>query len=784
MRLVYIALAWVIGIVLASSNQSGAFFLPIIWLVLVALATLTLWLMWQDRQQRFLIITLLAFTLGGLRATLTHNASDIMRYNNSGGLTIEGVIIAEPDIRDDRTQLRLQVETVTSASQTLVTNGVVLVETPRTEQINYGDRIRATGILITPAEYDTFSYADFLAREGVFSIMRFAAIEVTDHNQANPIYAALLNAKATAQNIINHNLPEPQAGLLSGILLGNERGISPEVSDAFARVGASHVIAISGFNMVILSGVILKLLGGLPFKRRWQVVIAIAIIGAYTIFVGANAAVIRAAVMSSVLIIGQSLRRKTYVPATLAFVAIMMTALTPTVLWDISFQLSFFATLGLALYVDPLSRQFRRFLDWFLPPNLVDITTSFLAEPLIVTIAAQITTLPLIVLYFGRLSSVSIIINLLIIPPQAALLIIGVLATLAAFIVPVIGQILYWLDFILLSWTISLVRLFSRLSFADVDFKVDARLITLYFIVLLGAAMLQATQPTWAIRLGHFLRRRAVVTATLFAGGLIVTLSVIIFLSRPDGRFNLWLLDAGHSNAILMQTPSGAQILVDGGRFPSRLLTMIGDRIPFYDRELEVVVITQPDVFEYGALPAVLSRYSAGTVLTNGQPNLGETYAELQSALSAYPVVNVRAGYTLTTDDGVTLEVLHPQGLPDLNSSMDDETLVLRVRYGDVSFLLTSDLSATAQRALMDAGEWPLASVLQIPQHGGSRSLNSEFLAAVQPQVVLLQSDAANQRGDPEPDTLNLLGDTPIYRTDEQGTIHMWSDGQNLWVEE
>jgi competence protein ComEC len=255
------------------------------------------------------------------------------------------------------------------------------------------------------------------------------------------------------------------------------------------------------------------------------------------------------------------------------------------------------------------------------------------------------------------------------------------------------------------------------------------------------------------------------------------------FLSRPDGLLHVWLLDVGHSNAVLMQTPAGAHVLVDGGSFPSRLLTALGDRMPFYDREIETLVLTQPDANNYSALAAVVNRYDVGVVLMNGQPNLSPEFATLQAYFAPQDVIPVRAGYRLVVADGVTLEVLHPQTTPDINDSLDDQALVLRVLYGDVSFLLTGDISISGQQALLDAGQWPQSAAMQLPQHGAIRSLSDEFLSAAQPQVVLLQADASNRRGDPDPDTLAMLNDVPIYRTDEHGKLHLWTDGVKLWAQ-
>jgi competence protein ComEC len=782
MKLIYIALGWAAGIILAANNTSGS--AAPVWLGLVGLAIIAAWLAWPDHALRWNVIAIVAFALGGLRMSFVPISSEIAAFNNSGGLTIEGTIADEPDVRDDQTQIRVAAESITRAGQTTATSGLVLVRVPRSADVRFGDRITATGLLIAPAEFDTYSYADYLGRSGVFSIMQDAAVEVLERNPADKFRAGLYDFKTqAAQHIVRH-LPEPQASLLTGILLGNDNGISPEMADAFSRVGASHIIAISGFNMVVLSGAIMGLLKHTPLSDRRAAAIGIAVIFVYTLLVGASAAVVRAALMSSLLVIGTAIRRKTYVPASLAFVALCLSLLNPTVLWDIGFQLSFFATLGLALFADPLAKRFDVLLNNLLPPSLARTIGGFLAEPLIVTLAVQITTLPLIALYFGRLSLVVVLSNLLIVPAQPAVLFLGIAATLIAFAVPALAQILYWYDLVLLSWTTTIVRLLARLPFADVEFHVDPRLVALFFAVLIGGALMQATQPTWAQRFSHFVRQRAVASTTLLGGFATACLIGAVFFSRPDSKLHLWLLDAGHSNAVLMQTPGGAQILIDGGRFPSRLLTSLGDRLPFNDQEIEVLVMTQPDENEYAALPALLSRYDVGVVLTNGQPNLSPAFASLQDQLARHEVRPVTAGYILNVDDGVSLEVLHPQVQPELSDSLDDTALVLRVKYGELSFLLTSDLSFEGQQALLDSGQWPLASVLQLPQHGRVRSLNEAFLAAVQPQLVILQSDPTNRLGDPNPDTLALLGDTPLLRTDHQGIIHLWTDGQNLWRDE
>jgi competence protein ComEC len=289
--------------------------------------------------------------------------------------------------------------------------------------------------------------------------------------------------------------------------------------------------------------------------------------------------------------------------------------------------------------------------------------------------------------------------------------------------------------------------------------------------------MAQATQPEWIVRLVRFVHSRAVQTATILAGVCVIALTGAVAANRPDGMLHIWLLDVGGFNAVLAQTPGGAHYLIDGGSFPSRLLTALGSRMPFNDREIEVVAITQPDEANFRALGAALERYSAGVVITNGQPNLGEAWAELQTTIGGSEQLAVLAGYTLESYDGTLLEVLHPQEQPTLDDNLDDGTLVLRLSYGEVSFLLTSDTSSAAQQSLTESTQLRPATVLQLPR--GGATLDEAFFDAAQPQLVVMQNESANRRENP--DVLTLLGNTPLFRTDQGGTIHLWTDGRSLW---
>ncbi len=778
MRLVYWTLFWCFGIVVAASY---AFISDSIWLVAAVLLILTAFLGRSFSRLQVALWLSVAFAFGGLRMAAMPDTAPIAQYNGTT-LTISGVAIDIPDIRDDRVQFRLQTETVLRNDEVIPTSGYVLVQAPPFTNVSYGDHIDATGMLITPAEFDTFSYADYLARRGVYSIMPNAAVAIVGKTPPSPLLRAIFELRTRAKAAISHALPEPQAALLTGILLGDEGGIAPQVRDAFNTTGAAHIIAISGFNMVIVSQLAIAFASHF-MSRRAATVFGIIFIALYTLLVGANAAVVRAAIMSSLLAVAPLFKRRTYMPASLAFATLLMTLENPTVLWDISFQLSVFAALGIALYAEPLLKAFRHLFDLYIPPvGARMMVIGILEEGLIVSLAAQIFTLPLVILYFGRLSPYLLLVNVLVTPVQSLLLIGGGLAVIVAFFSAPLALPLFWFALVWLSWTISVVRFFAQLPTASLTITVDPRWVALYFCVLIGIAMANATEPRWLDSFWRWLSRR-LTPATLGVGILVpLVLTIGMLNAQPDGKLHVWFLNVGHSNGVLIQSPGGAHILVDGGRFPSRLLTALGDRLPFYDHTIELLAITHPDRWDIGALNAVASRYQIGAVLYHGQPNQTPEFLALQNALVYSDWVEARQGYTVRMDDGLLIEVLYPVQPPLITDSLNDNALVLRLQYGTVSFLLTSDLSADGQLALLDSSAWPTATVLQLPAHATRGSLAPEFLAAVQPSAYAVQIDPANRRGDPDGDVLNLLDDAiPLYRTDERGVLHFWTDGAELW---
>lgn len=782
MTLLYLVAAWAAGIFFAPEGSPIA---P--WLAL-AVVSIVLAYGIRRRPWRLGLVCAALFLLGAARyswATHPPPADHIQHYVDSGYATVTGVIARDPDVRDQHVNLHIQVESLRLDNTSHQVQGMILVQAPRYGEYAYGDRVEIGGTLLTPPEFDDFSYRDYLARRGIHAMIPNAQVETLEHDQGRPWMAAMYALKTRAQKTIDRLLPSPQAPLLSGILLGVESSIPDDVREAFNRTGTSHIIAISGANIVIVIGVLMKLLKPGLGKHRagWVTMLGV---GSYTLFVGADPAVVRAAIMGSMAILASQSGRKTHGLTSLAFAIWLMTLWNPLTLWDIGFQLSAAATAGLVLLGDFFTGGLERLLRRGFTDQTAQQITRWLSEPIAISLAAQVTTTPLILVYFGRLSIISLLANILIVPVQSFIMTLGWLAVMMGLIWPLLGEPLAWVVWLPLSYTLGIVRALAKPDWASVTVSLSPSYAWSVYAVLLILGLIILQHPDDRTALFQRIRQR-ITTYGIIVTGTIVTLLVwSMALHQPDGKLHVWFLDVGHGHAVLIKTPDGAYILVDGGPNPTRLRSAVGDRLPFWDRDLDLLVVTQPKTDSINSIPALLDHYNAGLVLTNGHVEDSESYQALVQSWEQHgiEVVPVTAGYRIQTGDNVTLEVLHPQTPPQTEDKIEEQGMVLRLSYGNTSFLLVSDLSEKAEQILLDAAWYIGSTVLELPSHGSAETNSVAFLETVHPQVGAVIVAAGNRAGLPDSETLDRLSaeDIPLYRTDQDGTIEMATDGHTLWI--
>ena len=512
-------------------------------------------------------LLLIALAIGGLRfhggqKPITSNS--LAYYNDRGTYTITARIFDPPDKREDAVYLDLTVIEIedplaSDPQDTIrVITGKLRVRMAASTDYQIGDVLRFTGAPLTPSEDERFSYKDYLARQQIGTVMYYPrSVQLVDHVQTGFLRAKLESLRQKAREILFSQYPQPESSLLAGILLGLERDMPQSLVRSYQQTGTAHIIAISGFNMGVLAFVFMKVFSRV-LNRYWAVLVSALVIMIYTVFVGGSPSVIRAAIMAVTAFGGHLVGRRQSGLNALGFTAALMCLFNPLLLEDVSFQLSFAATLGLVLFADPLGAWARDRLTHLLPEGTARRISEPLNQYLLFTLAAQLLTFPIIAYHFGRISFSSFLANPLILPAQPPLLIMGGISTILGAISPALGKIASLFTWPLASYSNFIADQFSRMISGSLAVDPQIALFLLAFVVLFILLFIFRGYLT------KHLKGKYYWIIYLLVLGAISIWSIIIH--RPDGYLHVNLLRAGEKSVLMFYTPSGQTVLFDPGK--------------------------------------------------------------------------------------------------------------------------------------------------------------------------------------------------------------------------
>ena len=659
--------------------------------------------------------------------------------------------------------------------------GKLLTTVPRYAGVRYGQRLALTGRLETPPASPDFDYREYLQAQGVRSLLRYPGWQLLPGLDGSPLLRAAYAAKERLRLATERSLPDPEAGLLNGILLGLGHTLPEELYDGYRRVGLTHIIVISGFNLGLVVQLVLALAGRLFHRWRalWFSLVAVSL---YALFVGATPPVVRAAIMAGLCLLAQRLGRRAHLLTALALASLLMSAANPLILWGASFQLSFASTLALALLEPRLAAAAEVGLAGAGARRWLPL----LRELLLASLAAQLATLPIIWATFGEVSLVSLLANLLALPSQGGIMALGWPVPLLGLVHPALGRVAGLPVWALLRWTNLVVEWLARLRWAAISVPpVPGPVIWAFYGGLLTAALLprrtpQITDDDDAPKArGQGLWR--------YALPALAALVAILWTALPDGKLHVFALDVGQGDAMLLRTPRGRTVLVDGGPDPLLLTARLGRVLPFWQRRLDLVVSTHADGDHLGGLIPVSQRYRVEAALESPcQPasDLTKAWRDGLSAQGVMPLVGV-AGVQVELEPGLMLTVLHPDAdMSCADSASNDLSVVVLVTYGDCRILLTGDASAEVERRLVAAYGLDDLTLLKVAHHGAAISTSEALLAEARPRVALVSVGRDNTYGHPAAEVLDRLAGygSQVLRTDQQGTIEFSTDGARYWV--
>jgi competence protein ComEC len=422
---------------------------------------------------------LLFLVIGILRMQISefNIASDkLSKLNGKGQITMTGIISDEPDVRDVSQKLKVKVNLPFKAG-----NSIVLVTAPRYPEYEYLDKIKVAGKMETPMVTDDFNYKDYLLKDHIYSVINFSKIELISRKHSYDIfsyfYEKILFLKEKLSQSIQNNFSPPHSLILEGIILGNNKNMTQDLRDKLNITGLRFLTAISGVHVIILSAILVALLLFLGFSRNWSFYTSIIFIWLYVVITGFTASGIRAATMGSIFIFAEIFGRQNTSSRTIVLTASFMLLQNPLLLiYDIGFQLSFMASLGI-IYLKPSISYFLKSIFKEKFKELLDIIS--------VTFTAQIFTLPLMVYNFGMVSLIAPITNILILPVMPWILSFGFLFSICAAISKFLGWVFFLPCYFFIGYFLKVMDLFSQpwmgKSVANVSY---IWLLTTYFVII------------------------------------------------------------------------------------------------------------------------------------------------------------------------------------------------------------------------------------------------------------------------------------------------------------
>lgn len=636
--------------------------------------------------------------------------------------------------------------------------------------LSKGDRVEIKGKLtapLPPGNPGEFDYKTFLAREKIYYILNLNEgqnLKILSYN-TNFLYKLSNNYRQKLEISANKSMGEEAASILLGMLIGKIDGIDQNQYEDYQKTGIVHVFSVSGlhvgFLLIFCHGIITLL----NLSSRSKFYVSLIVLFIYGTLVGWPVTVIRASLMGGLGLFALYVKREKNLLDSLGLAGLLIIMIDPYAPFKIGFQLSFVATWGL-VYLYPLIK------------NSLRIENKII-HYILIPVCAQIPTIPFIAYHFNLFSAISVVSNVVLGYILGVIVILG----FAAMTVLLVSNSLFTLIVIPTSALIELVQVINSwlvsLPFAYINVATPSILITIVYFIGLTLIL-------------YYFNKRGNPLVAIAGLALIVIFMIIIILPASfynKGKLEVVIIDVGQGDSILIKSPQGKFILIDGGGSDfsdvgkRKVLAYLNHR---GIRNLYLAINTHPDTDHLRGLETVLSEVAVKNIGIPYTLRDSENYQHLKTIAEGQKarLIPLKKGQTINIEPNLTFEVLHPDASNYSPSSNNDQSVVLLTKYHHFSILLTGDMEKKGLERMLVNQDLPKVTVLKIPHHGSRNSLVPELYQMTSPQYGVISAGKNNSFGHPHEEILEHLsyyGTIPL-RTDQGGLIRIESDGSHLQI--
>lgn len=736
-------------------------------------------------------------------------------------------------------------------------------------QLRHGARIRVMTVLDRDEDYrnpGVLPFTEFLERQGHDATGVIKSPLLVERLDDEPVFlpvAWLYEWRHHLEAKFDRHFSAETAGVLAAVLLGNRRKVSRAVADRFREGGTFHVLVIAGLHISFIAGLLFVLLKRITRNRVVQFVCLAAMLFAYAMAVGAQMPVIRAALVFTLGIFAPLVWRRANSLNVIAAAALVLLVWRPSDLLDPSFQLTFLSVISIVVLAVPIITRMQQVGTWRpthetpYPPSgppwfrslsetifwserawKAEMAASnvsyrlfktgwadkferwhlqrlmrFSVAAVFVSATVQVGMLPLLVIYFHRLSFASLLLNIFVGVAMAGLAFVALAATLLAQFSSVVAAPLIFLSEKIEWLMVHAIDPFNRLNIAAIRLPHyhgwAASIYVLYFMCLSVIAIAlfrwHPLRPEMITGARTFLRRSHLISLVAVFGLLLaVIISHPLSAARADGKLHVDFLDVGQGDSALMIMPDGATLLIDGGGRPNidwqssddtdekfeRDTRSIGERVVseyLWARGLDhidYILPTHADADHIDGLNDVARNFKVRGAIVSRTPADDAEYIRFAQTMKAasVPIERIGAGDILHSGE-VAIDVLWPSPAANTDAPWrNNDGTVLRIRYGDQAFLFTADIEKEAERAIVNQGTDLRSDIVKVAHHGSRTSSTPDFIAATRAQLAIISVGRTSIFGHPNKEVVDrwCTSGAQVITTGERGTISVVTDGKDL----
>ncbi len=815
---IYILIAFIAGIIAGSYFKSCYYPLLIAATIDLFLLLITVRNKWQTTA--LLLIISFTFLLGIFNIQkqiyFIKDNQNIYRYVDKGKMTIEGFVIESPLAYSDRNVLIIHCLRVLQDKSYIPVSGNIRLTIPSSLNFQYGDFIRFHSTLKKIQSFNnpgSFNYERMMNIHGIYAsgfINNSAGIILLRNNSLSGIRLKLESFRNYLKQIIYQNSSSPQREVIEAMTIGNQKQIPSDVRDNFNKTGTAHILSINGLHIGIIAAsafffVFIILKRSECLMLRFNIIKLSATAAFFMVMISALIAgmgipVLRSTMMAFIFLIALLSGKQKDLYNTLAAAALIILIISPEALYDSAFQLSFVAVLAL-IYIVPRFRElpFKRIKTL---PLWTQSIIRYIYLSALVCSAVTIGTLPLLIYYSNSVSSITIIANMISVPLLGTLtLSILMFFILFAFFSPVTAGYFIKLASFFTQMSINIISKMAAIPFSHFTLTTPCMIEVMIFYLLIYLAIQFIDERKKKNLKSEFSPVRFRVLKYLLAIMVlffIVDTTFLAFKDKLSSDLTITIIDVGQGNSTLVRFPGGGNMLIDGGGFSdSSFDTGKSVLAPFLYHErisnVDTVVLSHPHPDHLLGLIYIMNNFAVRHVWRSNLPIDLEEYPEWEKTikLNKINVSLVSNKFPEKIFNGVRVQVLWPLNYSSAqmnNLSYDevnDSSLVLRITFGKVGFLIPGDISADVEKQLIKSKIDLRSDVLVVPHHGSGYSSSAEFIKAVACRYAIVSAGKANVFHHPHPSTLQRYqaAGVCVFRTDRDGAVTFTSDGNNLHID-